>query len=695
LWKSVRQLGLNQLALFAAYRLGLVSGYYRVRTPAIRAEQEPHHRAHRDHREKQGIYPPETVPWLEQRILCVPEGNALAAVMGERAGEVIQEADEVVAGQARLFGIPSRLQAGSPDGERKALDHWTAFEGKDHPLVAGQDIRLIWEAGRLGWIYPLARATLLTGDDGYAEAFWHHAEAFLSANPPNLGPHWSSGQEVAIRLVGLAFGGQVFAHLAAATPARLAWLGAAIAHHARRIPPTLIYARAQNNNHLVTEALGLYAAGVLLPDEPGAGRWRKLGWRWLNYAFQRQIREDGTYVQHSTNYHRLMLQAALGAWALSQKGGELWPDQSLQRLRLATCWLFARLDPVSGGVPNLGANDGATLFPLDSCGFHDYRPVLQACGRAFLGIDLFQPGPWDEMSLWFGLEPAGRVPDGKIGMSLPAAAAAVAAAARSRLDDPPSQSWASLRAVHFHERPSHSDPLHVELWWRGQNLACDAGTYSYNADPPWDNALVGTRVHNTVQIDRQDPMLRAGRFLWLDWAQARFLERSSDPDRNGERLTAEHSGYARLGVIHERSLTRGGHGTWQVIDRLKPVEPPGGVSGLQEQTPAGPHRAELVWLMPDWPWEMDSSSLRLKSSYGWVQVDVQAGSGRSPGEGERLLLAGQLIRAGEILAGSPPADPIHGWYSPTYGQKQPALTWCIAVESSLPFWFTTQWQLPE
>jgi len=29
-------------------------------------------------------------------------------------------------------------------------------------------------------------------------------------------------------------------------------------------------------------------------------------------------------------------------------------------------------------------------------------------------------------------------------------------------------------------------------------------------------------VHNSLTVDGQDPMQRAGRFLWLRWAQARM-----------------------------------------------------------------------------------------------------------------------------------------------------------------------------
>ncbi len=81
-------------------------------------------------------------------------------------------------------------------------------------------------------------------------------------------------------------------------------------------------------------------------------------------------------------------------------------------------------------------------------------------------------------------------------------------------------SWGSVRAVKYQDRPAQADQLHVELWWQGINIACDPGTYRYTAPPPWNNGLARTGVHNTVMVDGQEQMIRAGRFLWLDWAQA-------------------------------------------------------------------------------------------------------------------------------------------------------------------------------
>ncbi|MRR32281.1 hypothetical protein EG834_18575, partial [bacterium] len=83
--------------------------------------------------------------------------------------------------------------------------------------------------------------------------------------------------------------------------------------------------------------------------------------------------------------------------------------------------------------------------------------------------------------------------------------------------------WGTLRAVTFHARPAHADQLNVDLWWHGRNIAQDAGTYLYNAPPPWDNTLGKTYVHNTLTVNGMDQMERAGKFLWLDRLNAAVL----------------------------------------------------------------------------------------------------------------------------------------------------------------------------
>jgi hypothetical protein len=599
---------------------------------------------------------------------------------------LLAEADEIVAGQTRLFGAdPVPLHLTVP-GE---LPHWTCYERGQAAIPASSyknetihDVKLIWEPARFGWAYTLGRAYHLSGDERYAEAFWAHTERFLKANPPNQGPNWMSGQEVALRIFAFAFTAQIFANSPHSTPQRQAHLAQAIVAHTERIPPTLLYARAQNNNHLLSEAAGLLTAGLALPHHPRTRRWRALGWKWFNRGLERQISAEGVYVQQSTNYHRLMLQLALWVHALEQTGqaeGRISPEAK-SKLQQATRWLLALTDRQTGRVPNLGPNDGAYILPLTIRPFHDYRPVLQAAALAFLGQPAFEPGPGDEISSWFcskdeietarrGAPSPQRTPRAQsIKTEIEFDHESNKLAIRSN------NSWAYLRAAELHGRPGHADQLHLDLWWRGLNVAQDAGSYLYNANPPWDNALTHAAVHNTVTVEGRDQMTRAGRFLYVDKAQAHIVSEDQADDGSWKRLVAEHDGYRDVGIIHRRSVTAQADDRWLVEDVVSPTK------GQPK-----PISARLHWLLPDWPWDIAASeaghlALRLESPHGWVRFTIEA---------ETPEITFQLVRAGEVLHGQGSASPTHGWVSPTYANKQPALSFSATVSGQLPIFFQT------
>jgi hypothetical protein len=662
----VRELGLRQVALYGAYQLGIRTGFYRWRCNPNKAT-----------RAADGINAK-----LARPLWHLPSEAELSAVLGEAGrGQLLAEADEIIASQVRLFGGPAaplRLATPGP------LAHWTAYERGDKPAGEGLDgdIKWIWEPGRLGWAYTLGRAYLLSRDERYAVAFWDYIEGFLDANPPYLGPHWASAQEVALRLIALTFACQVFRAAACAEDTRTARLAQAVAIHAARIPPTLVYARAQNNNHLLAEAAGLYTAGLFLPDHPQAQRWRDLGWRWFNRAIQSQVASDGAYVQHSTNYHRLMLQAALWVSRLAESQGQALPHRTCERLAVATRWLLRLLDPPSGGVPNLGPNDGAHILPLTVCPQGDYRPVLQAAGEVFLGERPFVPGAWDEMALWLG---GGLLERSKYVLST--SPQPEFAHTPHVLRSPDGASWAYLRAARFTGRPGHADQLHLDLWWRGLNLAQDAGTYLYNARPPWDNALARSEVHNTVVIDGRDQMYRAGRFLYINWAQAEVLKQELWEDGALRFVSARHNGYQSLGLWHQRQIAAGLEGDWEIKDLIYPLHPPG---------LADSYRVNLHWLLPDWSWEVQAEAgsprfmVTISSPFGPVQLLLELDSAVNHPVSCKLLIA----RAGERVWGEGAVPPVWGWSSPTYGTKIPALSIRFTLTGSTPLGFISKFAFP-
>ena len=634
--KALRQLGLTQVALNAVYKLGLKSGHYRRVTAS----------------------PKKFGSLVDFRILNIhklPPPEALRKCLGaEGMRALLAEADEITAGKFRQFGGQAVEIDLAPPGP---LAHWTAYE-TGQASHGAEDIKLIWEPARFGWAFSLGRAFRISGDEKYAKTFWGYFEIFQRANPAYLGPNWSSGQEVGLRLMAFVWAGQVFAGSEHSTPECISLLVESIAVHAARIPPTLLYARSQNNNHLLTEAAALLTAGLTLPRHPDSKSWQQAGRRWLDWCFREQIDSNGEYVQHSANYQRLALQTAL--WVNALPDGHLNASHQTQLAR-ASQWLAARLDPISGQVPNLGANDGALIFPLACAEFSDYRPAAAACARAFLGQQL-PTGVWDEMSLWFGLPltalPAFEHPRPQ-GFTQPTGHMS-------------GQAWGSLRAVHYTSRPSHADQLHCELWWRGINIARDPGTYRYNAPPPWDNQLTSTLLHNSVTVNGQEQMTRAGRFLYLDWANADYLTGS------GDSVIASTTAYARLGVRHTRSLAAPEAGGWLIKDELR------------RSSGGGLNTYRLHWLLPDWEWELDNqeslSILRVLSPHGWVSLAISA---TEPFKRVGLHCAGELISGDSLLS------PVFGWFSPTYNVKEPALALAIEVQSAGSVNFQSMFTFPK
>jgi hypothetical protein len=190
-------------------------------------------------------------------------------------------------------------------------------------------------------------------------------------------------------------------------------------------------------------------------------------------------------------------------------------------------------------------------------------------------------------------------------------------------------------------------------------------------------------------VDGQEFMQRAGRFLYLDWAQARVLKLQTSPEGSCESLTAEHNGYRKIGVTHSRKVTILPNGHWEVIDHLD--GPPGHI-----------HFARLHWLLPDVEYEVLDppfnndllvNEIRIKSPYGWVGLKIGLMS-RHEGNLPDHTISFQLAREGKVLAGGGTVLPIAGWISPTYGDKIPALAWIVNISQTFPIEVKSEWSIP-
>ena len=651
------ELGLKPVLRYAGYQAGLRTGLHRWRTPVfewagmplarwLRPETPFAPAGYLDFRRRQAarfFFPADETP------------SALADALHRSEASVRAAADEILGGEFRLFGAEPRRLGVLPDwgtgaGWARSI-HWSKID-----MEAFEDIRLIWEPARFAFAFPLARAYRLTGEAAYFEAFWRLLESWRQSWPANAGPHWISGQEVAIRLLGLEFAWYAFAGELSRRPEQAAELAATIAAHAARIPPTMSYAWAQGNNHLLSEAAALYTTGLLFPEMAGAGHWRRLGRRAFLRGVDEQVFSDGGYVQHSTRYHRLALDLSVWCARLAQLHGEPFPERSVERLTRLTECLVALVDPSTGQASNIGHNDGTHLLPLTDAAGGDFRPTLQSAGALFLGSSFYPTGPWDELGLWLGLDKAGRGGQ-ETPVSFPEAGLHIARGVRSR---------ATLRCARFRTRPSHSDQLHFDLWVDGAYLIRDPGTYRYRAATDWPDALAGALGHNGPVLDGREPMEKAGRFLWTRWAQGRFLGRWRSADGALEVLIAEHSGYRRFGIRVLRTVVRAGDEAWLIADDV---------------VGEGVHSISCRWLLPDGKHELEGTKVTVEPGGARATLEA-AGNGVRVG----LYREGRLI-GGQSVEARPEAL---GWYSPTYDALVPGLTVAFGFEGPLPQRVTTR-----
>ena len=538
--RTYAALGPANITRVATYRLGLKSAWHPVQHLRAPVARPPFFRAS----ERKGDLPAPNTAW----------DDALWWFGWRRA--------PLPDGPPDWFANPFS-QAPQPDNTQ---DWWRI------PDFGAGDIKGLWELSRLDW--AVAWATKSAGGDTEALArlnLW--LADWAQKNPPYKGPNWKCGQEASIRVMHLITAAVVLGQDESPEQGLIDLLIA----HLQRISPTMSYAIGQQNNHGTSEAAALFIGGSFLGGyDPRAAKWARKGRHWLEERSQALIAPDGSFSQYSVNYHRVLLDtySLAEAWR-RHRDLEPFSPNLFNRLAAATRWLEVMVDRQSGDAPIVGANDGARLIPLTDSNYRDYRPCVQLAAALFESRDAFGHGSWNDVLRWL------NVPDGKMhaveeSVSLPYGGFHVLRVGSG---------LAVMRFPRFRFRPSQADALHVDLWYRGQNLLRDAGTYSYNSD--YSSWFSSTEAHNTVAFDGRDQMPRIGRFLFGDWLKADMVDHVQS---DGTSCTAAAAYTDGKGARHHRRLKL----SWQEL--------------VCEDTVSGDFRyACLRWRLPPYDWRLEGN----------------------------------------------------------------------------------------
>jgi len=441
--------------------------------------------------------------------------------------------------------------------------HWTELD--EFSKKAG-DIKYIWEKSRFSWLYSIIRFDKQQGCD-HSSFVFSEIESWINANPINQGPNYICSQEISLRVLNWTFAIYYYRNSEFLTPALFEKIMHSIYWQIDHVYRNINFSRiAVRNNHAITETLMLYLSGLLFPFFPNNDTWQAKGKKCFEEEIAYQVYTDGTHLQFSMNYHRVVIQLLTWAIALSRIHNQHLSEIIYEKAYKSLNFLLQCQELSNGFLPNYGANDGALFFPITSCDYRDFRPQLNALHFLLTGKVLYDHGPWSEEAEWYSIS----------SYALKKFPALFQKQGIQRFDDGgyylyrETDSLTFIRCGNHKNRPSQADNLHMDLWHKGENLLMDAGSYLYNATKEDWRYFSGTTGHNTVTLSGEDQMLHGGRFIWYNWTQVKSITISLEGSKFIFQGTIKAFSHLKKGILHTRYIEKqSDEPIWMVRDSIE------------------------------------------------------------------------------------------------------------------------------
>jgi hypothetical protein len=591
-------------------------------------------------------------PAGERKFASTLPPDTAAQVPAEAKAAILSAAAKLMRGEWEVLGV-ARTDMVRPDwfhdpvtGRRSPSGQY-AFRINYRVEEQTGNIKQIWEISRLQHLTLLATAWFLSRDDAYARRVDEQLRSWWRENPFLSGVHWTSGIEIGLRLISMAWIRRLLDE----------WPGAADLFEHDELAVQQIHWHQQYlaafrsrgssaNNHVIAEAAGQLVASCAFPWFDESARWRRKSARLLEDELARNTFPSGIGRELASDYQCFITELGLLAALEAERSDRPLSAAAWQRLCAMTDSAAAladeRLRP-----PRQGDDDEGRALLLDAPECARW-PLLLSLGEVIFG-----PLAW-----W---PPTQASASGSIaGAMIPRRAVAGRPAQRpSRFAD----AGTTLLRTAGGEAPeiwcrcdggphgflsiaahAHADALSVEVRYGGVDILADPGTYCYHGEPEWRSYFRSTIAHNTVELGGQSQSRDGGPFLWLSHANAWEMDVADLGDI--AEWTAEHDGYRSLRppARHRRIVQ---------LDRASRS------IAIIDQIDGGSHDLRLAFhLGPEVRAALDGNCALLC----WPSA---ATSGKA-----RLELPQALtwsVHRGET-------DPILGWYSGGMGRRIPAVT---------------------
>ncbi len=522
--------------------------------------------------------------------------------------------------------------------------HWSKIDIRSDARLG--DVKHVWELNRTQFFVTLARAFVLTGDERYARELCQQMRSWLAQNPSEIGVNWYSNLEVALRATSWIVALEMTLQWDGWDPELFTSVIRCLIDHQRHLLQDIVYSEhCMATNHLLGDAMGIVALGLYLPEIADSQASVVRAVNILVREAERQVLPDGVSFEMAIGYHRFVFYMYLLVERLLARNGRPVPDLVVSRLeRMAEFAMHARAP--SGAVCQIGDWDNGKTLILDDSEHDDFTSMLCSAAVRFKRGDLkAAAGEFREEALWLFGPDAATVFDS---LETPAKVATDGDFRDGghffrRSDWTRDAEYLAFKCAPFLSH-THADNLSLLYSAKGVDWLVDRGTFTYNGAWDWRTYFRGTRAHNAVSVDGLGQALAHRCFRWLRPSTVRVLA------SGGDRRLAFGAGAVK-GFPH----VSGGvvHGRWYLLVRNEYLVV---VDALRAE---GRHHFELYWhLAPGLAVErLDEGGVMARHPAGAALLVRTIGTGRPC----------MRVAIGE-------QDPIQGWHSKAYGDKEPAPT---------------------
>ena len=325
----------------------------------------------------------------KRRFTAVLPPEVAERVTENAKAAVLTAADQLMQGVWEVLGVV-RTDLAMPDwfrdpvtGRHSSPDRY-AFRINHRSEEQTGNVKQVWEISRLQHLTLLATAWFVTGDEAYARRVADQLRSWWRENPFLSGIHWTSGIELGIRLISLAWIRRLLEN----------WPGVADLFEDNQLAVQQICWHQQYlaafrsrgssaNNHVIAEAAGQLVACCAFPWFPESERWMRNSARLLERELLRNTFPSGVGRELASDYQRFVAELGLLAAAEAEAAGRPLSTAVWQRLCAmidsAAALVDQRLRP-----PRQGDGDDGRALLLDAPTPDSWASLL-ALGEALFG----------------------------------------------------------------------------------------------------------------------------------------------------------------------------------------------------------------------------------------------------------------------------------------------------------------------